>query len=142
MASKFLKCLQWRAVQKTKRAFEGRYLGYNTKLIGKWIRNINLLIPEKRTIDKLEGRTRGIHIRSVMEKWSCGCLTTLMDIERERKYKMNESVTQHTHLGLRREEVRQKLQCWMLAAAGCERSNDLAVCHASLNWQCNAESET
>ena len=52
-----------------------RYKGQNKEDIETWLRNIIVLIPKKKVIDRLDGQTRGICVQSVPAKWYCGCLT-------------------------------------------------------------------
>ena len=81
ISADILKTLPWRALQKIKNAFELRYKGQNKEDIETWLRNIIVLIPKKKVIEKLEGQTRGICVQSVLAKWYCGCLTILMEME-------------------------------------------------------------
>ena len=79
-----------------------------------WIKDIIVLILEKRAIEKLEGQTRGMCIQSLLAQWYCGCL--------RRTYKMNERV-QNVHTfgfeeGSSATEITMTIP--LLAAAGCE----------------------
>ena len=75
ISAEILKSIPWRALQKMKKAFELRYIGQNKEDIDTWLRNIIVLIPKKKVIDRLEGQTRGICVQSALAKWYCGCLT-------------------------------------------------------------------
>ena len=52
-----------------------RYIGEHKEDIETWLRNIIVLTPKKKVIDRLEGQTRGICVQSVLPSWCCGCLT-------------------------------------------------------------------
>ena len=75
ISAEISKTLPWRGLQKIKNAFESRYKGQNKEAIETWLRNIIVLTPKKKVIEKLEGDTRGICVQSVLAKWYCGCLT-------------------------------------------------------------------
>ena len=81
ISAEVLKSIPWRALQKIQKAFEMRYKGQNKEDIETWLRNIIVLIPKKKVIDRLEGQTRGTRVQSVLAKWYCGCLTILLEIE-------------------------------------------------------------
>ena len=70
-----------RSLQKIGNAFELRCKRKNKEDIETWLRNIIVLIPEKKVIERLEGQTRGICVQSVLAKWYCGCLPILMEME-------------------------------------------------------------
>ena len=55
------------------------------------LRNIIVLIPKKKMIDRLEGQTRGICVQSVLAKWYCGCLTILLEMESRNVAKQHKS---------------------------------------------------
>ena len=71
ISAEILKSIPWRALQKIKKAPERRYIGEDEEEIETWLRNIVVLIPKKKVIDRLEGQTRGICVRSVLAKWYC-----------------------------------------------------------------------
>ena len=81
ISAEILKCIPWRSLQKIKKTFEMRYKGRNKEDIETWLRNIIVLIPKKKVIDRLEGQTRGICVESVLAKWYCGCLTIKLEME-------------------------------------------------------------
>ena len=81
ISSEMLKTLPWRALQKIKNAFELMYKVQSKVDVETWLRNIIVLIPKKKVIDRPDGQTRGICVQSVLAKWYCGCLTILMEIE-------------------------------------------------------------
>ena len=58
-----------------------RYTGENQEEIETWLRNIIVLIPKKKVLDRLEGHTRGFCVQSVLAKWYCECLTILLEME-------------------------------------------------------------
>ena len=68
------KSIPWRALQKI-------YLVQNKEEIEAWLRNIIVLIPKKRTMNRFGWQTRGICVQSVVAKWYCGCLSILLEIE-------------------------------------------------------------
>ena len=72
LSAEILNSIPWRALQKFRRTFELRYQGLNREEIETWLRNIIVLIPKKRIINKLEGQTRGICVQSVVATWYCG----------------------------------------------------------------------
>ena len=59
ISAEVLKTLPWRALQKIKNAFD----------LETCLRNIIVLKPKKKMIDRLEGQTRGICVQSVLAKW-------------------------------------------------------------------------
>ena len=79
--AEILTALPWRALQKIENASELRYEGQNKEDIETWLRNIIVLIPKKKMIERLEGHTRGICVQSVLAKWYCGCPSILMEME-------------------------------------------------------------
>ena len=80
LSAEILKSIPWRALQKVKKAFQRRYTVEDEE-IETWLRNIIVLIPKKKVIDRLEGQTRGIFVQSVLAKCYCGCLTILLEME-------------------------------------------------------------
>ena len=81
ISAEILKSIPGRALRKRKKEFEMRYIGQNKEDIETWLRNIIVLIPKIKTIDRFEGQTRGICVQSVLAKWYCGCLTILLEME-------------------------------------------------------------
>ena len=81
ISAEIVKSIPWTALQKIEKAFERRYTGENKEEIETWLRNIIVLIPKEKVIDKLEGQTRRICVQSVLAKWYCGCLTILLEME-------------------------------------------------------------
>ena len=68
ISAEILKSIPWRAPQKIKKAFEMKYTGENKEDIETWLRNIIVLIPRKKVIDRLEVQTRGVCAQSVLAK--------------------------------------------------------------------------
>ena len=81
ISAEILKSIPWRALQKIEKAFAMRYTGENKEDIETWSRNIIVLTPKKKVIDRLEGQTREIFVLSVLAKWYCGWLTILLEME-------------------------------------------------------------
>ena len=71
ISAEILKTLPWRALQKTKNAYELSYKGRNKEDIETWLRNIIVLMPKKKVIEKLD-RKRGAFVSRV--SWQGGCL--------------------------------------------------------------------
>ena len=72
------------SAENSKKTFEMRYKGQNKEEIETCLRNLIVLIPKNKVIDKLEGQTRGICVQNVLAKWYCGCLTILLEMEMRR----------------------------------------------------------
>ena len=82
ISAEVLESIPWRALQKIRKAFETRYFGQDKEEIESWLRNIIVLIPNRRTKDRLvEVQTRRICVQSVLAKWYCGCLSTMLEME-------------------------------------------------------------
>ena len=60
---------RWESGASQEKAFERRYIGEDKEEIETWLRNIFVLIPKKKVIDRLEGQTRGICVQRVLAKW-------------------------------------------------------------------------
>ena len=54
--------------------FELRYKVQSKEDIETWLRNVIVLVPKKKVIERLECQTRGICVQIVLTKWYCGCL--------------------------------------------------------------------
>ena len=54
LPSEVLKTLPWRVVQKIRAAFQRRYLEYERDSIDTWIRNVIVLVPNKKGIEESE----------------------------------------------------------------------------------------
>ena len=67
--------------RKSKKTFGMRDKGQNKEDIETWLRNIIVLIPKKKVIERLERQARGICVQFVLAKWYCGCLTILLEME-------------------------------------------------------------
>ena len=64
-----------------------------------WLRNIIVLIPKKKVIDRLEGQTTGICVQSVVfAKWYCGCLTFFAGNGDEEHREKLQELGMHPHL--------------------------------------------
>ena len=106
ISAEILKSVPWRALQKIRKAFEMRYLARNKEEIETWLRNTIVLIPEKKTMNRLEGQTRGICVQSVLAKWYCGCPSILLEMELREVEKETRVGETSVSLVLKKEEVR------------------------------------
>ena len=135
ISAEILKSIPWRALQKIKKAFERRYTGENKEEIETWLRNIIVLIPKKKVIDKLEGQTRGICVQSVLAKWYCGCLTILLEMElrnvEKRDKRWDEVHTFGFEEGRSATEISTAIR--LLAAAAREWGPELGVIACSMD---------
>ena len=118
ISAEILQSIPWKALQKISKAFEMWFIGQNNKDIETWLRNIIILIPKKKTIDRLEGQTRGICAQSVLAKWHCGCLTILLEMELRNVEKKGRVVETSILLASKRAEVRLRSP---LPLGSCQR---------------------
>ena len=99
------------------------------------MRNIFVLIPKKKVIDRLEGQTRGICVQSVLAKWYCGCLTILLEMELRNVGKGTKSWDEiHTFAfeeGRSATDISTAIR--LLAAASRECGHELGVITCSLD---------
>ena len=65
-----------------------------------------MLIPKKKVIKKLEGQTRAICVQSVLAKWYCGCLTSLLEMELRKVEKRDKVGKKCVLLDVKKAEVR------------------------------------
>ena len=72
ISAEVLKTLPWRALQKIKNAFELRYKGQSQEDIESWLRNIIVLKPKKKVIDRLE-----VHLCAELF-WQSGTVDVLL----------------------------------------------------------------
>ena len=97
ISAEILKSLPWRVLQKIRKAFEMRYLGQNKEEIEAWLRIIIVLIPKKRTMNRMEGQTKRSCVQSVLAKWYCACLSILLEME-QRSGEKRQEMGGHSHL--------------------------------------------